>query len=331
MLDKIKRTNMLTSCLDNNNNLFDEIRQQRKCRHTFSSNIDGHTEDIPDYLACNYRTLYNSTHDKENLSLLEESLEHQIKDQDLKDLNNISSELLKSASRRLKPGKTDPILQITSDCFTAAPDILYTLLMICLKGFILHAHISEFLLISTLIPIIKDKLGDITSSNNYRSIAISSLVMKLYDLVILAAYEKHLGLDDLQYSYQRDVSTSMCTWMAVETISYFLRNGSEVFTCTMDMSKAFDTVRHSTLFEKLVEQGLPQIIVRYILISYKLQQANVKWNNKLSDFFSLGNGVKQGAVISAILYCVYTNGLFEELRRLNIGCSIGQNYIGIVG
>ena len=35
--------------------------------------------------------------------------------------------------------------------------------------------------------------------------------------------------------------------------------------------------------------------------------------------------------MSAVLYCVYTNGLFEELRRLNIGCCVGDNYVGVIG
>ena len=155
--------------------------------------------------------------------------------------------------------------------------------------------------------------------------------MKIFDWVIILAYNKHLQLDDLQFSYQPNVSTSMCTWMAVETISYFSRNGSDIFSCLMDMSKAFDTVQHSVLFEKLLEQGLPCIIVRYLLRTYGLQQVNIKWGNEISDFFKIRNGVKQGAVLSAGLYCVYTNGLFEELRRLNLGCCIGQNYVGIIG
>ena len=97
------------------------------------------------------------------------------------------------------------------------------------------------------------------------------------------------------------------------------------------MSKAFDRVQHSILFNKLLDQGMPPIIVRYILISYQLQKANVKWLNTLSSPFPIGNGVKQGAVLSAILYCVYTNGIFENLRRLNIGCSVGETYVGVVG
>ena len=100
--------------------------------------------------------------------------------------------------------------------------------------------------------------------------------MKIFDLVIIAVFSEFLQLDDLQFSYQSDVSTSMCTWVAVETISYFLRNGSEVYTCLMDMSKAFDTVQHSQLFRKLLEQGMPAIVVRYVLVSYKYQKANVR-------------------------------------------------------
>ena len=101
----------------------------------------------------------------------------------------------------------------------------------------------------------------------------------------------------------------MCTWIAVETISYFTRNGSDVFTWLMDMRKSFDTVQHSVLFTKLLEQCMPHILVRYLLTTYRLQRANVKWNNEASYFFDIGNGVKQGAVLSAVLYCVYTNAI----------------------
>ena len=205
------------------------------------------------------------------------------------------------------------------------------MLAIILRGYIAHAHISDFLLVSNLIPIVKDKLSDMTSSNNYRSIAISSLVMKIFDWVIILAFSKHLKFDDLQFGYQANVSTSMRTWTAVETITHFIRNGSDVSTCLMDMSKAFDAVKHSVLFNKLLKQGLPFIIVRFILITYRHEKANVKWIHKFSDYLNIQNGVKQGAVLSAIFYCMYTNGLFQELRCQNIGCCVGKNYIGIVG
>ena len=179
------------SCLNDNNNLYDEIRRQRKCKQTFTSTIYGQTDDIP-----GYKSLYNSIGDISNLSLLEDSLECEIDERNLKDVNLITTDMLKSAMQRLTPGKTDTPPEIISDCFRGAPDILYAHLTTSLKSVIIHGHVSEFLLMSTLIPIIKDKLGDITKNSDYRSIAISSLI---YDLVIYL-YNKHLHLDDLQYS-----------------------------------------------------------------------------------------------------------------------------------
>ena len=52
---------------------------------------------------------------------------------------------------------------------------------------------------------------------------------------------------------------------------------------------------------------MPCIVVRYLLISYRLQQATLGRRNEVSDFFTVSNGVKQGSVLLAVLYCVYTN------------------------
>ena len=123
----------------------------------------------------------------------------------------------------------------------------------------------------------------------------------------------------------------MCTWALLETISYFLRNGSEVFACTIDMTKAFDLVQHSLLFRKLLQAGLPTIFIRLLLVIYIKQFANVKWNNSYSSMFSLRNGVRQGGVLSAILYCLYVDGLFKELRVSGYGCWVNGNYHGIFG
>ena len=63
-------------------------------------------------------------------------------------------------------------------------------------------------------------------------------------------------MDPLQFAYQKGYSTTHCTWMVVETADYFLRNGSNVFCCMIDMKKAFDMVKHSVLFRKLLDRGL---------------------------------------------------------------------------
>ena len=45
----------------------------------------------------------------------------------------------------------------------------------------------------------------------------------------------------------------------------------------------------------------------------------------------MSHGVKQGAVLSAILYCFYTNSLFQELREEKVGCWVQGKFTGAVG
>ena len=97
------------------------------------------------------------------------------------------------------------------------------------------------------------------------------------------------------------------------------------------MTKAFDLVRHSLLFRKMVSSGLSLIFIRILIFIYAMQSANVRWNSSVSDFFSLSNGVKQGGVLSAILYCFYCNDLFNQLREMKSGCWINGEYMGILG
>ena len=140
-----------------------------------------------------------------------------------------------------------------------------------------------------------------------------------------------LSTDELQFGYQRKTSTNMCTWLAIETIDYFLRNGSEVFVGVMDMTKAFDNVKQSVLFWKLIDKGIPPIYLRLLLNIYTKQRANVSWNGSLSDTFPIGNGVKQGGVLSPHFYCIYTDDLFTLLRKKKTGCWVEGKFVGILG
>ena len=155
--------------------------------------------------------------------------------------------------------------------------------------------------------------------------------MKIIDWVIVLLYSEILNLDELQFGFQPKCSTTMCTWLAIETIDYFLRNGSSVYSCLMDMTKAFDLVKHSTLFRKLLSKGIPVIFVRLLIFQYQNQKANVRWNGKFSYSFSLSNGVKQGAVLSPLLYCFYSNDLFKILRKNKTGCWISGKFVGVLG
>ena len=80
-----------------------------------------------------------------------------------------------------------------------------------------------------------------------------------------------------------------------------------------------------------ISKGLPEIYLRLLILMYRGQSANVRWNNTFSKQFPLSNGVKQGAVLSAILFCIYLNDLYKILCMRRSGCWVNGDFNGICG
>ena len=327
----IRRNKLLDACLNGNGDLFDEIKKLRKSEPVIASSMDGKKVNIEEHFKGIYEDLYNSVDDKENINNFLSDLNKGINNSHIHDIKKVTPTVVKEAAKQLENGKSDPVHTFSSDCLKNAPDSFYHKLSIVIRSFLVHGHVTLYLLLATLVPIVKNKLASINTSKNYRSIAISSLILKLIDWIIISLFGRKLGLDDLQFAYQEGSSTTMCTWAVVETIGYFLRNGSEIFTCQTDMTKAFDLIQHSLLFQKLLQEGLSKVFLRLIVFIYTFQYANVRWNGIVSSIFSLCNGVRQGAILSGILYCFYVNNLFKLLRKNSSGCWVKSNFHGMFG
>ena len=93
----------------------------------------------------------------------------------------------------------------------------------------------------------KDNLGDITLSENYRAIASGSLLLKLLDIVILLLEGDKLQCDELQFGFQEKASTTMCSWMVTAGVDHYNSQNQPVYASAMDLSKAFDTVEWTEL------------------------------------------------------------------------------------
>ena len=76
------------------------------------------------------------------------------------------------------------------------------------------------------------------------------------------------------------------------------------------------------LFELLLKRNVCPHIIKLLLYMYVNQKSYVKWTNKLSEPFTVANRVKQGAVISPLLFGRYIDNLFKELKQLGLGWRI---------
>ncbi len=92
----------------------------------------------------------------------------------------------------------------------------------------------------------------------------------------------------------------------------------------LDATEAFDGVKYSKLFNLLLERGICPLMVRLLLNMSLISTAVVSWNGVISDQFKLCYGVKQGSVISPLLFAMYINPLIQDLNSSKLGCFMGD-------
>ena len=183
-----------------------------------------------------------------------------------------------------------------------------------------HGYLPSPFYNSVLTSIVKDKLGSIHDKSNYRPIALSNTVAKLFEIVLLRRMENHVDSSPHQFGFKQKHSTDACVFLLKEMIRFYMKHGSPVFVCFMDASKAFDRVNHKTLFSKLIDKSIPFYLLRILSLWYRFQRICIKWNNVKTDFIGVNNGIRQGSILSPFLFNIYMDNLSLGLNELDVGC-----------
>ena len=283
---------------------------------------------IANYLANNYSTLYNSSDSSDQTLKFVDDLH--ISQNDFCDVELINPDIVYQAICCVNVNTNDVNFGFQSNALRNAADILSTYLTAIFQAFLIHGYIPKELIFCSLKPIIKDKVGDKFNSENYRAIGSSSLVLKVLDWVIFTLFESDLKPSELQFGFQKKNSTTMCSWTVIETINYFNNRDTPIFSCFLDLSKAFDLVDFHKLFCKL-KNRISNIFIRLLSYIYVFQTCCVDWGGTRSKPFKVSCGIRQGAVLSPILFSIYINDLFQLMEKSGFGCFINNIYYGIVG
>ena len=163
-VDKIRSSKLLDACLNGGGDIFKEIKSMRKVKSVVATSMDGVQDNVTDHFRDKYEKLFNSTDDGIELLRVQKITEERVFSQSLVEVLKVTPDVVKEAAQQLKSEKSDPVFSFSSDCFKHAPDILYAKPANLLQGFIIHGHVTIVLLLATLVPIIKDKLGSINVS-----------------------------------------------------------------------------------------------------------------------------------------------------------------------
>ena len=126
-------------------------------------------------------------------------------------------------------------------------------------------------------PSIKSKYDDLKSTSTCSEIMISSTLLKLFDYCILPSFTERRILLPLQFAYCSSSSTMLATALLKEAIGKYITQGSYVYACFMDMSKAFERVNHDFLLRKLVEMNISPMNGRALSFMLKNSRVRVKY------------------------------------------------------
>ena len=90
----------------------------------------------------------------------------------------------------------------------------------------------------------------------------------------------------------------------------------------MDMTKAFDKVNHYALYLKLMMRQVPVCYIYLLSDWYGKVFISVKWGQSLSKQVRLTTGVRQGGVLSPVLFALYVNDIITSVENSGYGCEI---------
>ena len=164
------------------------------------------------------------------------------------------------------------------------------------------------------------KKGDPGDPDNYRGIAIGSMISKLFNLIILERLEKRIRkfhpLSPNQIGFKKGHRTSDHMFVLNSIVNKIVRKEKgKLFAAFIDFRKAFDRVNRKLLSLKLQRLGIKGLLYRNIKEMYRSILYLVKVDGGHLDAIKSVVGLKQGCVLSPILFNLYVDDMrhiFDE-------------------
>ena len=116
--------------------------------------------------------------------------------------------------------------------------------------------------------------------------------------------------------------------MFQEAVQNLRDHKKKAYVALLDVQKAFDIVWHNDLFYKLYSYGIKDHTWQILRKWYQSTTRTVLWDGKQSHPFNIKQGVKQGAVLSPLLYSLFVNDLLVELEQSGLCVRMGNIFCG---
>ena len=155
--------------------------------------------------------------------------------------------------------------------------------------------------------------GKKTDPSNYRPILLLPSISKIIERVIHDQTNAFLSDEDILYNYQSGFRgnhpTNLCLSFLTDKILKGFDEGLLTGMILIDLQKAFDTIDHEILLQKLKVIKFSETTINWFKSYISKRIFLVSMENKLSDFGEISCGVPQGSILGPLLFLIYVNNM----------------------
>ena len=237
--------------------------------------------------------------------------------------HRITSEIVDKCIGKLKRHSSPGIDGIVAEfIILGKSDILCQHLSALYSLMFTYNHVPTVFNTGVMVPILKKPTLNPNDPSNYRPITISSVFSKLLELIIIP---NDVQLSSNQFGFRSGYSVANGINLLNDLACCCKHNHSNMYMCSLDAEKCFDSIWHCGLFYKLMDV-LPVVVWRFLFKWYKSLDVVIKWNGDINynSYFKVTRGTRQGSILSPILFNIFVSELMQQLSAADSGLRIGQ-------
>ena len=223
---------------------------------------------------------------------------------------------LKSLNRKKAEGSDGIPSCILKDCAQELAPPLAHLINLSLKT----GTVPNELKVAKIIPIHKN--GKKSEYTNYRPISILPVISKILEKCVYAQFINHLEMHNFlspkQFGFRKQRNTEFANVLFTDAIRSAMDRGELTGALFVDLSKAFDTVSHAALLDKLPAFGVTSNELNWFTDYLFNRSMFVSHNDSISQKMAVTCGVPQGSILGPLLFLLHFNEVPDLLSHCHV-------------